>query len=312
MTIWPRKARKCSTLLYLSAPSFEEDCLIRPLCSLISTGSTCPVPLLSANSSSPSPALSGLFTGSVTHEQLSLTGREAFEVCSNQHRSCTEAAAGGGVSCANANVTNMKMDYYCIWSSTLGVCTRLKIAPVPELLIWTAIVPAFEESCCFVLICLICWTWSLGLLSVQSCLTIAFPDPPSIRDSWVPAVRVNCWSRVAQRLAFQSLCVFCDWHLSSSLNHSEHLLIMSDSLLKFIGADLSAAWLLCKHWMSLSWSFAVSSTNTSRHPRLEMLWPCRLSLCFYPLQKRWDEVRKRRVIRRSKVRQRKKRNGEGM
>lgn len=37
-----------------------------------------------------------------------------------------------GVGCVNANVTNMKMDYYSIQSSTLGECTSLKIAVVQE------------------------------------------------------------------------------------------------------------------------------------------------------------------------------------
>lgn len=73
--------------------------------------------------------------------------REAFEVCSNQHRSGRElprrglVVSGVGVGCINANVTNMKMDYSSIQSSTLGVCTSLKIALVHQLFI-----SVFEES----------------------------------------------------------------------------------------------------------------------------------------------------------------------
>lgn len=42
---------------------------------------------------------------------------------------------GWGVGCVNANVTNMKMDYYSLQSSTLGICTSLKIALLHDLLI---------------------------------------------------------------------------------------------------------------------------------------------------------------------------------
>ena len=62
------------------------------------------------------------------------------------------AGVGWGVGCVNANVTNMKLDYYSIQNSTLCICTSLRIASNQSYFhsFKRVIVSVFEDSCCFI------------------------------------------------------------------------------------------------------------------------------------------------------------------
>lgn len=137
----------------LSTQFFEDDLLIKPSHFL-------PTLYLSPEILSPStqhtlPALSGLFTqASSTDQELQHSLWSFLQSALQLQRAAMEGAGANvgwwGVGRVNANVTNMKIDYYSIQRSTLGICTSLKIAWIQELLVWTAVVLGFEQRFCFI------------------------------------------------------------------------------------------------------------------------------------------------------------------